>query len=146
MTKTRIRRYKKEDVLPFYEAVSESKVELSKWFQWCHDDYSLNDAREWVTVMVPDIWQAKTGCEFVVEDVKTKKIVGGCCLEQLNLEQKEAGVGYWIKTTEAGKGRATAAALQIIDFGFSTLGLERIHVIPSVENIPSQKVAQKLPL
>jgi len=48
------------------------------------------------------------------------------------------GKPYW------GKGLATEAARAAVQFGFQSLGLERIVALASVENGASQRVIQKL--
>lgn len=140
-----IRQYKEEDIPSFYQAVIESKAEISKWLPWCHENYSLEDATKWINEQVPQIWQSKNGCEFVIAKSGHNKIIGGCCLEQIDFIRREANIGYWIHSGETGKGIATFACHFLIDYGFNELNLERINVIPSSKNTPSKKVAEKLP-
>lgn len=145
MNKIIIRRYKKEDIPVFYEAVSESKKEVAKWLPWCHDKYTIEETEQWINEMVPQKWQSKKGYEFVMVNNSKEKIVGGCGLEQIDWKKKEASIGYWVRTSETSQGLATKACFFLLEFGFEELKLERIKVIPSAENIPSVKVAQKLP-
>ena len=49
-----------------------------------------------------------------------------------------------MRTSAAGRGVATAAAQLLIPFGFDTLGLQRIEIVAAVDNLGSQRVAQKL--
>lgn len=145
MDSIEIRKYKKEDIADFHAAVIDSKKEISKWLPWCHDNYTKVDAEKWITELVPTIWQSKKGCEFIIVNNSKNKIAGGCCLEQIDWNKKEANVGYWIRTSETRQGLATKACYFLLHYGFQKLGLEQINVIPSVENIASVKVAEKLP-
>ena len=140
-----IRRYKADDVHGFFEAVIESKSELAKWLPWCHENYSIEESEQWILEMVPKIWDAKIGHEFIIIESETNEVIGGCCLEQLNLKTKEANIGYWIRTSRTNRGIATHACHFLLNFGFNELGLKRIHVIPSIENPASRQVAEKLP-
>lgn len=140
-----IRQYREEDVLGFYEAVAESKADIAKWLPWCHDEYSIEDSKSWITEMVPEIWRSKKGAEFVIVDSDNHKIIGGCCLEQIDVLKREANIGYWVRTSETKKGIATFACHFLIEFGFHRLQLEKIKIIPSIENTASRKVAEKLP-
>lgn len=140
-----IRRYKDSDIPQFFEAVNESLPALSVWLPWAHANYSLQDTEKWIRELVPHIWAKQEGCEFVIVSTENEQILGGCCLEQLDLKNRQANIGYWVRTTASGKGIATQACFYLLQYGFEELGLEEIRVIPSAENPASIKVARKLP-
>jgi RimJ/RimL family protein N-acetyltransferase len=54
-----------------------------------------------------------------------------------------ANLGYWVRTSAAGRGVATNATRAAARFGFEQLGLRRIEIVAAVDNIPSQRVAEK---
>ena len=144
MNEVIVRRYKEKDIPGFYEAVIESQKEVSKWLPWCNEDYSYEDTENWIKKIVPQRWESKTGCEFIIVN-SDDRVLGACCLERLNLAEKKADIGYWVRTSETGKGIATSACKFLLNFGFASLGLEKIHVIPSINNKGSKKVGEKLP-
>ena len=145
MDLVKIRKYKQEDIAGFYEAVAESKNEVSKWLPWCDNNYTIKDTKKWIEKLVPEIWESKRGCEFVITNPVENKIIGGCCLERIDIKHKEASIGYWIRTSETKKGIATKACHFLLNYGFESLHLNCIKIIPSVKNIASVKVAEKLP-
>ncbi len=145
MDSIEIRLYNKNDVDGFYEAVIQSKNELSKWFPWCHDEYSKDESEHWIKTEVLYRWESKTGYEFIITDPIKNKVLGGCGLEQINLVKHDASLGYWVRSDETGQGIATKACHFLLKYAFSTLNLETIKVICSTENIGSQKVVNKLP-
>jgi RimJ/RimL family protein N-acetyltransferase len=65
-------------------------------------------------------------------------------LNHFDYEVKMANMGYWIRTGETNRGTATSAALLLARFGFEALKLNRIEILVSTENKPSQKVAEKI--
>jgi RimJ/RimL family protein N-acetyltransferase len=139
-----IRKYNNSDIENFYLAVRESINEVSEWLPWCNLSYSIEDTKKWILEKVPMIWKTKTGCEFIIVDDKNN-VLGGCCLEQLDLINKEASIGYWIRSSKTKMGIATKASNLLLEYGFEQLNLNRIKVIPSVQNVASVKVADKLP-
>ena len=143
--KIQIRPYKNSDIPFFYEAVRESLPALSVWLPWAHEHYSLQETETWIREWVPQIWEEQKGCEFVILGQEENRVLGGCCLEQLDLTNRRANIGYWVRTSASGKGIATQACFFLLTYGFEELGLEEIRVIPSVENPASVKVAEKLP-
>jgi ribosomal-protein-alanine N-acetyltransferase len=56
----------------------------------------------------------------------------------------ESGViGYWVDGSRNGRGLATAAVGEILEFAFGDLGLHRVEAATLVENVPSQRVLEK---
>jgi RimJ/RimL family protein N-acetyltransferase len=49
-----------------------------------------------------------------------------------------------MRTNQTKRGFATSAALLLVQFGFYKLNLNRIEIVVKTDNIPSQRVAEKL--
>jgi len=62
---------------------------------------------------------------------------------QKDILRHSAEVGYWIGEPFWGKGITTAAVALIVDYGFKTLGLQRIYASVFEGNIASQRVLEK---
>lgn len=54
-----------------------------------------------------------------------------------------ANLGYWVRTSAAGRGVATGATRAVARFGFEQIGLKRIEIVAAVNNLSSQRVAEK---
>jgi RimJ/RimL family protein N-acetyltransferase len=54
-----------------------------------------------------------------------------------------ANLGYWVRTSATGHGVATTATRLAARFGFEELGMQRIEIVAALDNIPSQRVAEK---
>ncbi|HEX8852194.1 MAG TPA: GNAT family protein [Pyrinomonadaceae bacterium] len=138
-----LRRYGGEEDAPLlYEAVRESIPEISRWLPWCHPGYSIEESREWLAAR-PSAWEAGTEYAFRIEDARTGQFLGGVGLSQIKPKTKFANLGYWVRTSQAGRGVATAATLLTARFGFEELGLERIQILAAKDNLASQRVAAK---
>jgi RimJ/RimL family protein N-acetyltransferase len=53
-------------------------------------------------------------------------------------------LGYWVRTSAAGRGVASKASRLVARFGFEELGLHRIEILAAVSNVASQRVAEKI--
>jgi ribosomal-protein-serine acetyltransferase len=137
-----IRRYRADDIPLVFEAVRESIKEISPWMSWCHPGYSLGDSSAWV-LSREEAWNNKTEYSFVIIDQKTGTLLGSVGLNFINTVHWFANLGYWVRSSQAGRGVATAATLLAARFGFEDLGLHRIEIIAAVENTASQRVAEK---
>jgi ribosomal-protein-alanine N-acetyltransferase len=80
---------------------------------------------------------------WAVDLKETGELIGWCGLNHLP-ETDEDEVAYLLSQAHHGKGYATEAARASLDFGFNTIGLDRIIALVHPENIPSRRVAEKL--
>lgn len=137
-----VRTYREEDAGTLYEAARESIAEVSVWLPWCHENYSIEESREFVSSRA----QAAHGDEwysFAVFERDGGRLLGGVGLNFFNRVHQMANLGYWVRTSAVGRGVATQAARLVARFGFEHLGLRRIEIVAAVGNIASQRVAEK---
>jgi RimJ/RimL family protein N-acetyltransferase len=78
-------------------------------------------------------------------DKETGKFIGRCGLLPWTIEaQYDVEVAYTIAEEYWGQGLGTEAAQAILKFGFDQLHLTRMICLIDPENIPSQRVAEKM--
>ena len=139
-----IRTYQPSDVHLYFEAARESIAEVSPHLPWLHPEYSIEEARIWIEKMIPRFWEQQSEYHFVITEVATGSVLGGCSLDQVDWSNQTANLGYWVRTSRTRQGVATAASTLVVRFGFEHLRLKRIDVVTSIDNIPSARVAEKL--
>lgn len=137
-----IRRFQYQDIDPLYDAVRDSIEEVSPWLPWCHPAYAKRETIEWITFQM-DAWENGKEYSFGVFDKATEKLIGGCGLNQLDMKNKLANLGYWVRTGYTGMGVASRAARLTASFGFDQLKLNRLEILMAIENTASKKVAEK---
>jgi RimJ/RimL family protein N-acetyltransferase len=137
-----VRPYGKEDAGALYEAARESLPEVSQWLPWCHENYSIEESREFISSRAVasqgDEWYS-----FAIFEREGGSFLGGVGINFINRVHQMANLGYWVRTSAAGRGVATSATRLAARFGFEQLGLQRIEIVAAVDNIPSQRVAEK---
>jgi RimJ/RimL family protein N-acetyltransferase len=109
---------------------------------WCHPDYSMHDSESWV-LSRDEAWTRQTDYNFVVEDRRDGTFLGGVGLNTIVWAHGYANLGYWVRSSCAGRGVATVAALLAASFGFTKLALQRIEIVAAVGNVASQRVAER---
>ena len=136
-----IRPYAPEDAQTLWEAARESVVEVHRWLPWCHPQYSMAEAEEWIRSCGP---LATEGREYSFAIVGTDgRFLGGCGLNQFNRIHRFANLGYWVRTSATRHGVATAAVRQVADFAFRHTDLVRLEIVCAVGNNASQRVADR---
>lgn len=138
-----VRTYRAQDAGALYEAARESIAEVSVWLPWSHEDYSIEESREFVTSR-PEAAQGDEWYNFATFERDSGRFLGGVGLNLFNRVHQMANLGYWVRTSAAGRGVATQAARLVARFGFAQLGLHRIEILAAVDNLASQRVAEKV--
>lgn len=137
-----IRPYREADAPLLYAAVRESIPEASQWLPWCHENYSIEESRQFVSsreiASQGDEWYS-----FAVFYKDGQRFLGGVGLNFINRVHQVANLGYWVRSSETGKGVASRAARLAAQFGFAQLGLHRIEILAALPNLASQRVAER---
>ena len=130
-----------EDIKRHHEAVAESIEALSQWMPWCHAGYSIEDSRGWIEARIK-AFTAATDYTFAIVD-RDNRVLGCCGLSQFDERNLRANLGYWVRTSCAGRGVATFAVRLLSDWAFANTEFQRLEIVTAQGNTPSQKVAEK---
>jgi len=137
-----LRPYVEADAEHLYAAVRESIPEVSRWLAWCHENYSIDESRDFIAARKlasqGDEWYS-----FAIFEKSSDVFVGGVGLNFINRVHQFGNLGYWVRTSAAGRGIATRATRLAARFGFEQLGLHRIEIVAAIGNLASQRVAEK---
>jgi len=137
----RIRPYRLDDAAVIWQAVRESMKELQPWMPWCHPGYAIDETRSWLSTQV-QAFQQRAAFEFAIT-TEDGTYLGGCGLNQIDSLNQRANLGYWVRSSAASKGVATAAAILTRNWGFANTDLVRIEILVAVGNVASRRVAEK---
>lgn len=103
--------------------------------------YPDGAAREWIAGHA-DAWAGQENAVFAIT-TDADGLVGAINL-RLELKHARAEVGYWIAVPFWGRGFASEALAAVVDFGFDSLGLHRIHAHHLGRNPASGRVMEKV--
>ena len=130
-----------EDAQGMYGAVRESIPELVQWMPWCHQDYSLQEAKSWLRTQV-QAFNERRWYQFAILD-PAGEYPGQCGLNQMDEANRRCNLGYRVRSDVAGQGVAPRAVLMTRDWAFEHTALVRIEVVIAVGNHRSVRVAEK---
>lgn len=90
-------------------------------------------------------WQKYGFSWWAIKEKASGVVVGAACLQYLaNVEGAPLEIGWRLIPEHNGKGYATEAAKAIIDFAAEHIGADYLVAVADPENIPSQRVMQRL--
>jgi RimJ/RimL family protein N-acetyltransferase len=136
---TALRPWRDTDLAPLVLACQDP--EIGKWTA-VPRPYRETDARAYLLYRY-DALHAGTAAPFAIVAAPDGGLLGSVALNQVEEQHARAAVGYWLAAGARGGGHATRAVRLICDWGFRTLGLERIELLASTENAASQRVAER---
>jgi ribosomal-protein-serine acetyltransferase len=136
-----LRPYHTELAAAMYEAARQSIGTVGPWMPWLHDGYSLEQAVAWAERQQQG-FEERSEFEFAILG-DGDRFLGGIGLNNIDRLNPRANLGYWVRAGETGRGVATAATTQIVEWAFANTPLVRIEVVVSVENAASLRVAEK---
>lgn len=137
---TLVRPYVLGDAEALFEAATESVADAHPWLPWCHPGYALADARAWVEQQVA-AFAAGLELDFAIVD-PGGRFLGGCGVNQI--VNRRGNLGYWVRSSETGKGIAATAARLVARWAFENTDMERLEILVAVDNRRSLRVAEKV--
>ncbi|MBU9719879.1 MULTISPECIES: GNAT family N-acetyltransferase [Bacillaceae] len=115
-----------ESMQYYAEPFNQEKVE--QWIQWSINNYKKYTHGLWAVIL-------KDG----------EKFIGDCGITMQEIENEVVPeIGYHIIKDYWNKGYATEAAIACKDYAFNVLKYPKIFSYTTLENISSQKVAEKI--
>lgn len=138
----RLRPYRGEDAAEDCEAARESFREVGEFLAWCHSGYTIEESANWIK-SCGESWGNGSAYEFAVREAWNNHYLGGCYLNHINNVDGVANLGYWIRSSATGGGAAPESAFLVARFAFTELKLHRVEIVAAVENLKSQRAAEK---
>jgi len=117
-------------------------LEISKYTTLPYP-YKLNHAEEFIIESNKKILK-KENYELGIELLKTRTIIGMMSLIDLDYDNKNSEIGYWLGKKYWRKKLAKEAIKLILNYGFNELKLERIYARVMSPNISSAKLLESV--
>ena len=115
--------------------------EISRWTS-VPSPYGESDARAYLLQRYGAI-EAESAAPFAIVDRVEGSLLGSVALNWLDWRHLRGEIGYWLAAPARGRGHATRAVSLISEWGFRSLGLERIELLAATANPASQRVAER---
>ena len=122
-------------------AVIESLEELRPWMPWAQNEPSIEDSEE-VCRRARAKWLSREDLMLFLF-LKNGTFIGGSGLHRIDWEVPKFEIGYWLRTSQHGKGLMTEAVRGITRFAFEQLNAERVEIRCDERNEKSHGVMER---
>jgi len=129
------------DGAAMFDAVSESLAELQPYLRWATPAPTLGQREEYARQFAAN-FILRENLAFTIW--QNSRFIGICELHHFNWKIPSAYTGYWLRTSESGKGYMTEGVNALSLYGFRELGLRRLVIRCDDDNTKSAGVPERL--
>jgi ribosomal-protein-serine acetyltransferase len=121
--------------------VNANRAHLMEWLPWVDSMQTVVNFRDYISHCKK---LADENTDFGYAIIIDKNIVGRIGLHRINHQNKIGEIGYWLADGLQGRGVMHKCCRALINFGFTTQGLNRIEIKCGLGNDKSRAIAEKL--
>jgi ribosomal-protein-serine acetyltransferase len=136
-----LRAYTESDAPAIIEAIEESRRELTEWMIWAPRMRTIDDARSFIRQTV-ELRADGADFSFGIFLRESGRYLGGTGFHRPNWVGPAIEIGYWMRTSEVGKGYVREAVTGLTRLGFGELGMKRMVITCASTNTRSRRVAE----
>ena len=126
---------------PVFQLVSANRQQLREWLPWVDNMESVDFIKNFIRDSKKR-WEEKSDYAFVV--LLNDTIIGRIGIYKIDNQNKIGAIGYWLGGDHQGKGIMTKACKALINYCFSSFGLNRIEIKCGTKNYKSQSIPERL--
>lgn len=143
-----LRQFEESDFDDFKKPLQDP--EITKWLAYLgghtQSDESLKSYLDWMLEQKKISKQERNYFDFAITDKAGKYLGHTMFAYDPEYGRDNLEIAFYLSKDAHNKNVATEANIAMMEFGFHNLGLKAIHATHAMDNIPSQKVIQKLGL
>lgn len=140
-----LRSFQVEDAPALHEALVESIQDLRAhlWFiPWIAEEQTLQSA-EVRCRKAQASFLLRTDLAYLAFERSSGRLVASIGLHRTDWELPKTEVGYWVRSSEAGKGYATEGVMALTDWALGGLGAKRVSLVTAELNRAARAVAER---
>lgn len=136
-----LRLYQPGDAAGMLEAIDESRAELGAWMAWTSSMRTLQDVERFISRVAVNE-QGATDIILAIFRRADGRFLGGTGYHDIDWHVPKMSIGYWMRTSETGKGYVRETVTALTRVGFGQLGLRRMMITCAGTNERSRRVAE----
>jgi RimJ/RimL family protein N-acetyltransferase len=140
-----LRPFRIEDASAVYEALSESIQELRQnlWFlPWVSEEPTLQSAEVRCRKAAAN-FLLRADLPYLAFERSSGRLVASIGLHRTDWALPKTEVGYWVRTSETGKGYACEGVQALVSWAMDSLQAERVELVTDERNLGSRAVAER---
>ncbi len=124
-----------------YELTDKNRDYLRLWLPWLDSNKYLQNTIDYID-NCQKLYTQNLSIQLCIS--YKCKIAGVVGFQRIDWLNRSTSIGYWLGEFYQGNGLITKSCRNLINYGFSSLGLNRIEIRCAVENVKSQAIPNRL--
>ncbi len=124
-----------------YALIRHDIEHLKVWLKWPTDDFSLEDAREFVR---RNRRQYANNEGYSAQIVYRERVAGQVGYNEFDWANSKTEIGYWLGSSFQGRGIMTRACRALVDHAFREFRFNRVEIRCAAGNARSRAVPERL--
>jgi len=140
-----LRPFRQDDAPALHEAIAESISELRQhlWFlPWVAAEPSL-EAAQVRCRQAEAAFLLRTDLPYLAFNADSGRLVASIGLHRTDWNIPRTEVGYWVRTSERGRGYASEGVMALVDWALNQLRAIRVELVTDERNAGSRAVAER---
>lgn len=125
-----------------YPVAQESAAELRAWMPWAHPS-PLRDSMEKYFSACEEKWRTREMLDFQWIEKSSGELIGKGGFHHIDWMIPKFEIGYWLRTSHAGKGFCTEAVNGLVQLAKAELHAKRLEIRSQPANARSRAVAER---
>lgn len=124
-----------------WQAIEESRTELREYLFWVDSTTNLEDVVK-TTDLFFRKWDDDEEWGYTLFSRTDNHLLGCLGVHNISFRNQKAEIGYWLRTSETGKGYM-AEAVRLAETALFEAGMHRVEILCDVNNTRSAAVAKR---
>jgi ribosomal-protein-serine acetyltransferase len=124
------------------DLISRNQKRLARWEPWAEQPATVDGTRAYIRAALEDFLRGSQVSTIIALD-GGRRFIGRCGM-RINPHSSSGDVGYWIDAEYEGRGITRRATQALVSSAFNELGLKRVDLRTSVDNMRSRALAERL--
>lgn len=133
-----------QDAGMLIEAIHESLAELKAFMPWAHLEQTVDGQYDRLVTACAAYWAGKDYTFHLFDPDEPGRLLGCVGLHRRAMNRAAIEIGYWVRTSAAGRGLCTRAVRALLVVGFEHLGFKRMQCGFDIDNAASARVNAKV--
>ena len=127
------------DIPQIFEGIQDPLIPI---FTRLPSNYTMANAQFYVRERSPNAFANQTELQLAIQygNGEDARFAGALSFHSMDLREHVAEIGYWLCAPMRGKGIGSTATKMLTQYGFESIGFERIEAIVNVENEASRNL------
>lgn len=126
-----------------FEAKEETHEDLNRWMPWAHERDTLENTRKMMGEAAQK-FENREDLMILAFDRNDGHFIGSSGLHRMDWRMRIFEIGYWVRSSETGKGYASEIANALTRYAFGALNASKVTIAHAGGNDASRRVIEKL--